>query len=140
MKRIILIPAKEADHTTLMLYRDRLKKTLTGAEARKLYNYGSRPQHLHVISDERPQVGEIAWLDWEGKNEPTDYRIGTVMEVSENQIHMTNQFDNESKTSALWPNIRFGKVLESSNPKLGLPIISEEVVKDYINTYNSHAT
>ncbi len=115
-------------------------------------------QHLHIISDEEPKEGDIGLLDWEGKLNPDDMRIGKVEKASPN-FEIRNQHGNLSipPKDGRFPNNKKYTVIASTDKSLssgnvsesdqrdetGLlldePItqIDESFIKEFIDAYNS---
>lgn len=119
------------------------------------------PDRLVLVSDDAPIKGEIALLDWEGKGNADDCRIGTVNYIDADRIDMNNQYGNISvckkrETNGRWENAKWFKVIAGhrSLPSVDVTAIAETIGwvdvkdlavkfrnlfnRDVVFTYNPH--
>jgi hypothetical protein len=52
-------------------------------------------------------LGDIIVIDWEGKNNPCDLRVGKVEHFKENFPAIRNQYGNISLPSSSWKNVKY---------------------------------
>lgn len=110
-------------------------------------------QHLYVISDEEPKEGDIGLLDWEGKLNPDDMRVGKVEKASPN-FEIRNQYGNLSvppkdgrfennkrykvvattDTSLRWNDNNDIQIIDYHHCKF--PELTESFIQSYIKAYN----
>ena len=110
----------------------------------KLYNstMGSKTddwenQQLYAISEEELKEGEIGILDWEGKLNPNDMRVGTVEKISPN-FEIRNQHGNLSipPNDGRFPNNKKYKVVATNDKSLTTLLFDESFMDKYAERYN----
>lgn len=52
-------------------------------------------------------IGNIIVIDWEGKEIPSDLRVGKVISIDEGFPKIKNQFGNYSQPSNRFPNVKY---------------------------------
>lgn len=149
--RVLMLSTEKASHIQLGMY---LKCNS------KLYppNTPLSPftnQNLYILRDEKPKVGEIAFLDWEGKGLQNDMRYGEVLKIGEDFIHIKNQFGTNESHCELkrFPNAQWCKIIATTDINIEvsdnrfedrngivhvkfLPKPSEDFIKAYTEAYN----
>lgn len=134
MNKVVMIPARPEVRTPILrfpnadLYHYCLHyKTIDYQEPGETY------QQLLILSEEKPRVGDIGFLDWEGKNQVEDMRYGRVLEIDKDSITLFNQYrENKSNCNLkFYPSAEWWKVIASTDEKLGLPMPPQDFLQNY---------